>query len=176
MSYRTYIEDTQVFGNHERYPEWIEFIKSKGINVNEDGDYDGYITDIMGMISTAENIVMNMERKRREKYNDLLVLLKDKKASDKQEKTILHHSPYATSLFSFEHLFDELEHEDKESKFHTTLTDKLIDYTENAYMFIPYAIIQACIDKIEPDEPFSTPGHFHTYKIKEGAKIHICAR
>ena len=66
MSYRTYIEDTQVFGNHEHYPEWIEFIKSQGITVSDDGEYDGYITDIMGMISVAEKIVMNMERGRRE--------------------------------------------------------------------------------------------------------------
>ena len=36
MSYRTYINDTQIFGNHECYEEWIDFIKSQGIDANED--------------------------------------------------------------------------------------------------------------------------------------------
>ena len=35
MSYRTYIEDTQIFGNNECYKDWIEFIKSKNIEVDE---------------------------------------------------------------------------------------------------------------------------------------------
>ena len=35
MSYRTYVNDTQIFGNNECYPEWINYIKSKGIEVGE---------------------------------------------------------------------------------------------------------------------------------------------
>ena len=36
MSYRTYVNDVQVFGNDEYYSEWIEFIKAQGIDVNEE--------------------------------------------------------------------------------------------------------------------------------------------
>ena len=39
MSYRTYVNDTQIFGNHEHYPEWINYIKSKGIEVGENDSY-----------------------------------------------------------------------------------------------------------------------------------------
>ena len=35
MSYRTYINGNQVFGNNEYYPEWIEYIESKGIVINQ---------------------------------------------------------------------------------------------------------------------------------------------
>ena len=176
MSYRTYIEDTQVFGNHERYPEWIEFIKSQGITVSDDGEYDGYITDIMGMISVAETIVMNMERKRREKRNELITSLKAKNASEEQTKKVLDKTFGVSSLFSFEDLFDKIENEDTNSQFHTSFTDQLIEYVKNAYMFIPYAIIKACESKIEPDKPFSTYGHFYSYKVKNNEKIHVFAR
>ena len=40
MSYRTYVNDVQVFGNDEYYSEWIEFIKAQGIDVNEEGYVD----------------------------------------------------------------------------------------------------------------------------------------
>ena len=41
MSYCTYINGTQIFGNNEYYPEWIEFIRKQGIEVDEEGGYDG---------------------------------------------------------------------------------------------------------------------------------------
>lgn len=40
MSYRTYVNDVQVFGNDEYYSELIEFIKAQGIDVNEEGYVD----------------------------------------------------------------------------------------------------------------------------------------
>ena len=45
MSYRTTIEDFQIFGNNETYPEWLEFIKSQGITIDEEGNYSGEIHD-----------------------------------------------------------------------------------------------------------------------------------
>ena len=35
MAYRIYINDIQLCGNNEYYPEWITYIRSKGINVGE---------------------------------------------------------------------------------------------------------------------------------------------
>jgi hypothetical protein len=37
MSYRTEVEGFQIFGNNEYYKEWIEFISSEGIEVDEEG-------------------------------------------------------------------------------------------------------------------------------------------
>lgn len=61
MSYRTYINDKQIFGNNAYYIEWIEFIKSQGITIGDDGNYDGYITDVMGALETIEHIVMRKD-------------------------------------------------------------------------------------------------------------------
>ena len=37
MSYRTRINNIQIFGNDECYPEWMDFLKSKDIEIDEDG-------------------------------------------------------------------------------------------------------------------------------------------
>lgn len=80
MSYRTYINNTQVFGNNECYPEWIKYVESKGITVGEDGDYEGELDDFMEALDVVESIVMRLEserreRKRREKSSSTRVFL-----------------------------------------------------------------------------------------------------
>ena len=67
MSYRTYINNTQVFGNNECYPEWIKYVESKGITVGEDGDYEGELDDFMEALDVIESIVMRLESERRER-------------------------------------------------------------------------------------------------------------
>lgn len=67
MSYRTYINNTQVFGNNERYPEWIKYVESKGITVGEEGDYEGELDDFMEALDVVESIVMRLESERRER-------------------------------------------------------------------------------------------------------------
>ena len=67
MSYRTYINNTQVFGNGECYPEWIKYVESKGITVGEDGDYEGEIDNFMEALDVVESIVMRLESERRER-------------------------------------------------------------------------------------------------------------
>ena len=59
MAYRTHVNDVQVFGNNETHPEWIEFIKSQGIAVDEDDMYDGVITDFMAALSVANSIFIS---------------------------------------------------------------------------------------------------------------------
>jgi hypothetical protein len=41
MSYRTKVNGVQVFGNNESYPEWIEFIRSQKIDVDDEKCYKG---------------------------------------------------------------------------------------------------------------------------------------
>ena len=67
MSYRTYINNTQVFGNGESYPEWIKYVESKGITVGEEGDYEGELDDFMEALDVIESIVMRLESERRER-------------------------------------------------------------------------------------------------------------
>ena len=67
MSYRTYINNTQVFGNTECYPEWIKYVESKGITVGEEGNYEGELDDFMEALDVVESIVMRLESERRER-------------------------------------------------------------------------------------------------------------
>lgn len=67
MAYRTYINGTQVFGNDECYPEWITYLKSKGISIGEEGDYDGELDDFMEALDIVESIVIRLESERRER-------------------------------------------------------------------------------------------------------------
>lgn len=64
MSYRTYVNNYQIFGNEEYYDEWIEFIQSQGIEVDEEGCYEGEITDFMSGLVVCENIVNKLEKEK----------------------------------------------------------------------------------------------------------------
>lgn len=61
MSFRTYVNDVPIFGNNQFYKEWNEFLQRNGILPDDDGLYDGYITDFSGALETIEKIVMNIE-------------------------------------------------------------------------------------------------------------------
>lgn len=159
MSYRTYINEKQVFGNHECYKEWIDFLKKQGIDVNEENEYDGYITDFMGALQVIEDIVLNMEKQRMQKNSEI-----------KSEKCKY------SSLFDWSHIPTKLENEDKNDKFHTSLFDELFDIVETGYAFLPFAFFLACKDKLEKAKPYSVNGYFHCYKLKDGEKIHVYGR
>lgn len=135
MSYRTYIENSQIFGNHERYPKWFAFLKTQGIEPDEDGQYEGDITDVMGMILVLEEIVCDIEKDRRERIDSLIAKCENTKTYSEMKK-IRNHT--ACSIFSFEDTYFTLLHQDKNEKFGTSLLDELIKYTENGYMFLPY--------------------------------------
>ena len=67
MSYRTNVNDTQIFGNNEWYQEWIDFLKSEGIKVDREGLYDGYIVDLKGMFDTIDVITKRLIAERHKK-------------------------------------------------------------------------------------------------------------
>lgn len=155
MSYRTYIEDEQVFGNNEYYSEWIEFVKSQGIEVDEDGCYSGEIKEFMPALFVVESIVLRLNRERealKEKWNGRLSF----------ERPIL-------SLFDFQNIPPKVENQDYE----TSLFDELFGIVKNSYAFMPYAFFKACEDKLEKDHVFATPNHFYCFKLKVGETIHI---
>ena len=163
MSYRTSVNGTQIFGNNDYYPEWIEFIKSQGIEVDEDGLYEGEMTDVMGAVVTIEKIILRMEEQRRAQMSKIDDLLKKKESAKHLEEL------RPVSLFDFRRNYENL------IKHDIALTDAMGELRENAYIFMSCAFIDACGDSIEGDKPFSTPNHFMCYKVKEGCAIKVSA-
>ncbi len=157
MSYRTYINDTQIFGNNEGYDEWFDFIQSKGIRIDEDGIYDGYIDDLQGMFDVIDKITQNLINKRHEE------VLKGKKNWDGKPYTELTDLSESMWLAS-----------------NTPLLMYNMQMINHAYCFIPYQVYKAVEDIVElSDEPYiSKDGkewYCCTYKLKAGKKIHVQA-
>lgn len=149
MAYRTYINGTQVFGNNEYYPEWIKYLKSKGITIGEDGEYDGEIDDFMEALDVVESIVIRLEAERRER----------KKNGEKF---------FSLSLFDLGNIYDAVVANPTEE----SLFDKELYYLENGYMFMPYAFFKAC-ESILEYKGLSLKGKF--FKLKDGCKIRVSA-
>ena len=156
MSYRTYINNFQIFGNNESYEAWVEFIKSQGVKVNENGCYDGYITDVMGALKVIENIVISKEDDRRKAIAEC----KDPE-NDYCPK----------SLFELGYIYDKI----KQLPEDFFLFDELKQVMDNSYVFMPIAFIKACGDDIEKAHHEKDSYRFFNYKVKEGCKIHVYA-
>ena len=132
MSYRTKVNGVQIFGNNEYYKEWTDFLKSKGIEIDEDGCYDGEIDDIMGMFEVIDKITKMIIEKR---HKEVEKGLKDFKNEPLREMTDLSKSMWLdnkTPILMFNR-----------------------EMIENAYCFLPYQVYLAVQDKIEKtDECF----------------------
>lgn len=159
MSYRTYINDTQIFGNNEYYPEWINFIKSQGIPVSEEFIYEGDLHDFMAALMVTESIVTRLNKERNEK----------------NQRLISHgHNP-EKSIFDFSEIPENLSKYNTGDRFDTALFDELLDTVHQGYAFLPYQLYRACINILQVDTPFAVPGHLHCFKLKPNAVIHIKA-
>ena len=170
MSYRTYVNNKQIFGNNECYPEWLEFIKSQGISIDEECGYEGEITDVMGAVIAIEQIIEKIENHRRE-----LIAEYDVKENNIKEES-KDYMP--TSIFDLRSNFDNYLKEKETFPNDTTnnsLTDRMIEIRNNGYIFTSCAFLDACKDDIEQAHCFSTPQHFYCYKIKEGHTIKVKA-
>ena len=167
MSYRTYVNGIQIFGNNECYPEWIDFLRTQGVYVDDNCCYKGSIKDVMGAIAALEKIVVRLEDERRDKIRSLGV-----------KDTALNNKRRLTSLFNFTREYDDFLEEDEansDTNIGSSITDKVLDIREYSLVFLPSQFIDACADAIEKDEPFSFPRHFNCYKLKEGCEITVKA-
>lgn len=153
MSYRTYVNDTQIFGNNESYPEWINYIKSKGIEVGEDNNYTGELDDFMEALDVIESIVMRLETERRENKKNGL-------------------SFHSESIFDLGEIYNAVSAGPDDEN----LLDKEIEYVKNAYMFMPYAFLKACENIVEYTGLSFEGKHTRMYKLKDGCKIKVTAR
>lgn len=151
MAYRTYINDTQVFGDNEYYQEWIKYIESKGITIDEDGGYEGELDDFMEALDVVESIVMRLESERRERK--------------KGEKFC------SQSIFDLGDIYNEVVEDPEEE----SLLDKEFHYLENGYMFMPYTFYKSCEDILEYKGHSWRGKHTKIFKLKEGCKIKVSA-
>lgn len=156
MAYRTYVNGTQIFGNNEYYKDWIDFLKSKGIDIDEEGIYEGEIDDVMGIFSVIDKITRELINKRHEEVKKGQVNFDGKPL---REMTDLSDSMWLrddTPILMF--------------------NEQMV---EHAYCFLPYQVYMAIQDKIErTDYILDKNGidwSFCTYKIKDGEKIKVSA-
>ena len=175
MSYRTYINDVQIFGNNEYYEKWINFIKSQNIHVDDEGCYNGENTDFMGALSVIEEIVLDMEQFRIENRKKLEKEMDEKKLTP-DERNIMYNTAYGVkSLFDLKYIYDNYLKQDNGYKYNMSLFDYIDDTIQTGYLFMPYLFFNSCKDKIESTKHFSTPNHFLCYKIKDGEHIYVHA-
>lgn len=171
MSYRTKINGSQIFGNNEYYQEWIDFIKSQGIEVGEECQYEGEITDFMKALEVVENITMNKYKERQEQIELLNLFEKN----FKYNADSAHNAKKPKGLFDFESIPKKIIEEDPNDEFRDSLFDQELDIICYSYAFLPYQFYLACKDKLEQDQPFRILGHINCYKLKEGETLHVCA-
>ena len=155
MSYRTYVNGTQIFGNNDGYDEWFDFLKSKGVEIDEDGLYDDYIDDLQGMFEIIDKITKQLIDERHEQVV--------------KGETNWNGEPYKelTDLSESIYLDDK-----------TPILMYNIQMINHAYCFLPYQVFLAVEDIIEKaDKPHigEKEWYFCSYKLKDGEKIHVSA-
>ena len=164
MSYRTYVNGTQIFGNNDGYIEWFDFLKSKGVEINEDGLYDDYIDDLQGMFEVIDKITKRLIDERHEQVV--------------KGETNWDGEPYKelTDLSESIYLNDK-----------TPILMYNMQMINHAYCFLPYQVFMAVEDIIEKtDKPYivekankpyisEKEWYFCSYKLKDGERIHVSA-
>lgn len=168
MSYRTEVNGTQIFGNNDAWPEWLEFIKSQGIGIDSDNWYEGYITDFEGALEACEKIALRIQSE----HEKTMAELSEKCGGNIPEKL---KNKYA-SLYDISYIKDKLDCRD-DGPDRTTLFDELYGLVHCGYLFIPYLLFQACrplLEYYEP-EPGVPPRRLWNYRLKPGAAIHVSA-
>ena len=166
MSYRTYIEGVQIFGNNVFYPEWAEFLQSQGIEIDEDCCYNGEITDFMGALEVIENITLRLESEHRSCHvvkepEETFVTNKDGKRY--------------YSLFDLSDIYDKTVSEKEKGSTHKlSLIGRLKDIEKMGYMFMPLTFFNICKNKlVRAEKPIN--GYLYSYVLKDGETIKVSA-
>ena len=178
MSYRTKVNDIQIFGNNETYPEWIEFIKTQGIEVDEDMCYKGEITDFMGALETIENIVMRLATERQERITKLNERIQKFRDEGKDEDTLSKLSDVYggnTGLFDFSNIYKEVLEPRPNDDYNMSLFDRVNQLLDTGYMFMPHVFYKACESSLEQQDCYTVKNHFYCYQVKKGETIKFSA-
>lgn len=173
MSYRTTINGIQIFGNGESYERWDEYIRSQGIEIDEEGWYEGDITDFHGAVIAVEAIVKDLIAERKSDWDKIKHRIEKVLAEDPENEWALKQKSILTrSLLDFSaYEKDIFEHQD-------SILDTLFQITNMAYAFFPYILYAACRDQLERLDPMQEPdGTFriHNFKFKPDQAAHVKA-
>ena len=156
MAYRTRIEGVQVFGNNDYFQEYADFLEANGIKIDEDGMYDGYITDIKGLFDVIDKITRKLIAEQHERVERDERYYDDRPAKELADLSASMWLNDRTPILWF--------------------NKQMI---ENAYIFLPYQVYQAVKDKLEPaDKPYVKDEMIWfgcSYKLKDGEQIHVDA-
>lgn len=163
MSYRTYVNDVQIFGNNDYFQLWLDFIKQSGIKIGPEGQYEGYLDDFMAAMAVCENIVLEMEAEIDERRAKLP---KSARNTDWERR-------HAASLFDLSRIKRKIEEDKDKPDYKTMLFDELFDLEDTGYLFMPMALYRACQDDLVLDVKHKT--RFRAYKLKPGRRIHVRA-
>ena len=153
MSYKTRVNGKQLFGNNEWYDEWGKYLISKGIDIDDEGLYEGELDDFMEALEVIEKITMNIEAKRRER----------KEAGGKF---------FSQSIFDNGDIYDSLVNDDEH---YESLFDKEVEIIKNGLRRWPILFFKACEDMLEYTGIDLKGNRTYTYKLKDGCKIKVTA-
>lgn len=145
MSYRTYIEGVQIFGNNESYKEWTDFIRANGIEIKNDGEYCGFIKDVQGMFSVIDKIA---KRLMKERHEAVVNGVSGRELTDFSDSIYLDDNT-PTLFFNMQILKD-------------------------AYVFMPYQAYLAVQHKLERCPSYEKDGvdwAFCSFKLKDGLAV-----
>lgn len=175
MSYRTRINDVQIFGNNETYPEWDEFIKSQGIAIDEEGCYDGEIHDFHAMIATIESIVTRLMSERRADWEKEKHAVEKLLAENPENPWAVRRKSDLTRSYLDFSAFEK----DLEGDYRNPLLDVLFQIATETYAFFPYAAYLACRDQVELKdaayEPDGRTMRIRNYAFRPGMSAHVHA-
>lgn len=172
MSYRVTVNGVQLFGNNEEYAIWDDFIRSQGIAIGEDGNYDGEIKDFHGAMLACEAIAMDLARERKEDAAKILPgMTRALEANPDDEPLRRRIADESRSLFDFSG------HERYIEEKIQSLFDTCYEIATTGYVFLPFALYLACRDLLDDPQPAMDPdGTFRirTYRFKPGmtARVH----
>lgn len=155
MAYRMRVNDKQLFGNNICYDKWISYLISKGIEIDEDGCFDGYLDDFNEALGVIEEIVMGMESER--------------------DNQIAAKVPGAKSLFDLSDIKATVT-EDKKPKgeIRENLFDQLHERIKYGFLFLPVMFYEYCRDMLEYDPEHTSQHHrLYGYRLKPGCRIHV---
>lgn len=151
MGYRTYVEDTQIFGSNERYKKWLDFISTQGVEVDEEGNYDGYITDIQGAVEVIEEIILDMTKERIDANMG--------------------------NIFDLTDIYDEEIEARSNNDYSNDFTYRLSELTNYGYIFMSNSFLKACGDKVIEKIAFNGKTERSVYYrlVNDKVKIHVKA-
>lgn len=172
MSYRISVNGVQLFGNNADYPEWDAYIRAQGIVPDQDGCYEGDLTDFHAGVLALEAAVKRLMAERRDDAKDRKPRIEKILAKDPENAAALRLKSWLGSYFDFS------EYERWIDEHIQTVFDACWEIASMGYAFMPFAFWMACRDMLEPEDPAVEPDgalRVRKFRFKPGMSAHVKA-